>query len=421
MNVEEKGARIYIIGAGVSGLIAAKNLEDKGYNPVILEASDRIGGRVVTDIIDGYQLDRGFQVLLEAYPMAQKYLNYDTLELQSLIPGAMIFSEGSSTIFGDPLRDSSLLFSTLFSSVASTADKWKIFQLKKKLENSSLKELFDEEEQTTHEYLKAFGFSDGVIQNFFRPFFSGIFLEPDLATSSRMFTYVYKLFGEGGALIPKAGIGAIPDQLERNLNRTTIRLKTPVEKVQNESIVLKNGEVLDSDFTIIATDPSEMLPNYVSSLNWKSCDNLYFTVKDRTTAKPIIGLNSRKGSLINNIFFPTSIDAEVRGTDELLSVTVVRSHNHTKEALIAKVHIELQKDFGISQAKFLHHYHITSALPQLNNLQYEVDDTESLITDKVAIAGDHNLNGSLNAAMISGESAARIADRALADSLLTFG
>ena len=188
MNEVTNTANVYIVGAGISGLISALNLEKQGYSPVILEASDRVGGRVVTDIVEGYQLDRGFQVLLDAYPQAKKYLDYDALELQTLRPGAMIFDKGIGSIFGDPLRDIGMLFPTTFSNAATLADKWKVFQLKKELEKVTLEELFARPEQTTYDYLKAYGFSDVVIQKFFRPFFSGIFLEPDLATSSRMFT-----------------------------------------------------------------------------------------------------------------------------------------------------------------------------------------------------------------------------------------
>ena len=71
---------VIIIGAGISGLIAATQLERLGYHPTILEADSNLGGRVQTDIVDGYQLDRGFQVLLEAYPKAKEYLDYDQLE-----------------------------------------------------------------------------------------------------------------------------------------------------------------------------------------------------------------------------------------------------------------------------------------------------------------------------------------------------
>ena len=112
MNKED--FKIYIIGAGVSGLIAARVLEDNGYSPVIIEATERAGGRVKTDIVNGFQLDHGFQVLLTAYPAAQKYLDFDALELQQFLPGASIFKNGKQKIIGDPLKELSLLFSTLF-------------------------------------------------------------------------------------------------------------------------------------------------------------------------------------------------------------------------------------------------------------------------------------------------------------------
>ena len=100
MNKNE--IKIHIIGGGVSGLIAARVLEDHGYSPSVIEATDRVGGRLKTDVIDGYQLDHGFQVLLTAYPAAQKYLDYEALDLQRFLPGASIFKNGAQKIIGDP-------------------------------------------------------------------------------------------------------------------------------------------------------------------------------------------------------------------------------------------------------------------------------------------------------------------------------
>ena len=130
----QKDLKIYIIGAGVSGLIAAKVLENSGYAPVVLEATDRAGGRVKTDLIDGFQLDHGFQVLLSSYPAAQKYLDFKALELQELRSGAVIFKNGKQQVIGDPLRDISVLFSTLFSGVGNLLDKIKILQLSLRLQ-----------------------------------------------------------------------------------------------------------------------------------------------------------------------------------------------------------------------------------------------------------------------------------------------
>ena len=131
--MKKKHTKIYIIGAGVSGLIAAKVLEDNGLYPIILEASERVGGRVKTDIVDGYQLDHGFQVLLTSYPAATKYLDFELLDLQLLLPGATIFKNQQQKIIGDPLRHLSLLLSTLFSRIGNTSDKLRVLKLNQKL------------------------------------------------------------------------------------------------------------------------------------------------------------------------------------------------------------------------------------------------------------------------------------------------
>ena len=155
-----KDHKIHIIGAGISGLVAALVLEEKGFSPVIIEATDRVGGRVKTDIVNGYQLDHGFQVLLTAYPAAQKYLDYKLLDLQMFLPGAAIFNNGKKTIIGDSLRDVSLLFSTIFSDFGSVSDKMKVLKLNRILKNKSIASIFLESEKTTLQYLVDFGFVD---------------------------------------------------------------------------------------------------------------------------------------------------------------------------------------------------------------------------------------------------------------------
>jgi len=165
--LDKKEFKIYIIGAGVSGLVAAQVLENNGYAPIILEASDRAGGRVKTDIKKGFQLDHGFQVLLSSYPAAQKYLDFKVLKLQELKPGAVIFKNGKQQIIGDPLRDISTLFSTLFSGVGTFSDKFKIFQLNLKLKNKSVEAIFSSDEISTKAYLQEFGFSSFLMRKLF--------------------------------------------------------------------------------------------------------------------------------------------------------------------------------------------------------------------------------------------------------------
>ncbi|WP_272022583.1 NAD(P)/FAD-dependent oxidoreductase [Olleya namhaensis] len=399
--------KIHIIGAGVSGLIASKVLEDNGYKSTIIEATDRVGGRVKTDIIDGYQLDHGFQVLLTAYPSAQKYLNIEALELQHFLPGATVFSNGSKKTIGDPLRNMTLLFPTLFSGIGTLQDKFKILKLNSLLKNAALTEIFDKIEQTTLQYLTDFGFSEDMITRFFKPFFSGIFLEPNLETSSRMFEFVYKMFGEGFAALPKDGIEAIPKQLKANLKQTTFKFDTKVKSVEDGKIILEDNTELTTDFTIIATEASKLTGNNKQSkVKWKSCDTLYFETDIRVIDKPLIGLIVDNDALINNIFYHTSIPSNAVNKKELLSVTVVKAHDLNSESLIVRVKQELMQYCKIDTNSCLKHYAIAHALPKLEGLKYDMLPADTKFSDRVFLAGDTQLNGSLNAAMLSGEKAA---------------
>jgi protoporphyrinogen oxidase len=417
--MNKKDYKIHIIGAGISGLVAAITLEKAGYSPTILEASDAVGGRVKTDHVEDYQLDHGFQVMLEAYPMARKFLDYQALELQKLLPGALIYKNGNTYKIGDPTRDFGFLWSTITAAVGSIRDKVKIFNLNKTLKNKSLEDIFATKEQSTLEYLQDHGFSEKIIDTFFKPFFTGIFLEPNLKTSSRMFEFVYKMFGEGLAVIPKGGIGEIPEQLKAKLANTQIVFNTKIKEVKDDQIVTEDGRNLKSHLTIVATTAGSLISNLSSQeTQWKSCTNLYFKVPKRSISQALIGLVADDKALINNLFYHTSVGTKSRGEQELLSVTVVKEHQLKEDQLIKRVQEELKNYCGISQSDFLKLYHIPAALPNMNNLQYDMNPLNTKLKPTLFLAGDHLLNGSLNAAMISGERAAEAVIHSLEDGLI---
>lgn len=411
--------KIHIIGAGISGLIAAKVLEDNGYKPTVIEASNSVGGRVKSDLVKGYFLDHGFQVLLSEYPAAKKYLNFNSLNLQHLLPGAIIYKNGHKTIIGDPLRNLSLLMPTLKSSIGTFSDKLKILKLNNTLKKKEISAIFSTPEKTTLQYLKDFGFSESIIQSFFRPFFTGIFLESDLDTSSRMFEFVYKMFGKGFAMIPKEGIQEIPNQLKNNLKNTSFKFNTLAKEIKDNEIVLSDNTSLKTHITIIATEATQLVSNLKNQdIVWKSCDTLYFETSVNAIGKPLIGLIADKSALINNIFFPTSVSKNKDAKKELLSVTIVKEHHLTEEELVLKVSDELKKHCAINDVAFLKRYQIKKALPKLTNLQYEIASTETKLKSTIFLAGDQLLNGSLNAAMISGERAAMGVIGTLEDNLI---
>lgn len=355
---------------------------------------------------------------MTAYPAVKKYLDYDALNLQFFLPGAYIFKANTQSIIGDPLRDVSLLISTLFSGIGSISDKFKILKLNHKIKKKSLTDIFSEKEQTTLSYLKEFGFSKDMLNDFFIPFFSGIFLENKLETSSRMFEFVYKMFGEGHAAIPKAGMEAIPKQLLNNLKTTTFQYNTEVANVKDGQITLTNGSKLESDFIISTIPPGCLVSNIKNQpTEWRSCVTLYFETNKRVIHKPLIGLIVKPDSLVNNIVYNSSLASVTKPAHELLCVTVIDDQNLSDHELVTAVEQELKVLCNISITRFIKQYRITKALPKLENLKYEMKPSETQLSKSLFVAGDTQLNASFNAAMISGEQAALAVIKAATNSI----
>ncbi|MHA7128482.1 NAD(P)/FAD-dependent oxidoreductase [Algoriphagus namhaensis] len=413
--MEEK--KIYIIGAGLSGLVAAIELEKAGYSPVILEASDQIGGRVCTDVTSDFRMDRGFQVLLTAYPETKHYLDYNALNLKMFSPGAVIFGERESYIISDPLRNPLKIMSMAFSKVGSFLDKVKMFSLTQELKKKSEVEIFASHSIPTWQYLRNYGFSEQIIENFFKPFFRGIFLEAELNTSSRMFEFVFKMFSIGHAAVPAKGMGEIPKQLRQQLAKTQIFFNSPVKEVQGTMIHLQNGDVLHADKVIIATQPDRVMPQLQGQFAApRRVTNLYFSTQKSFMARPMIGLIPGEGHLVNNIVYMDDVSEDYSlGDRSLLSVTVL-DHQFTEKELIKAVQKELERISRVKAEYFRHEktYEINYALPGLDNIKYEIPRTETKIVDHVYLAGDYLLNGSINASMTSG----RIAAEAVIGSLM---
>lgn len=401
--MDTSDAHVAIIGAGVSGLVAAINLEKAGIATTVFEETDRVGGRVKTDYIDGLTLDHGFQVMLTAYPATQKYLDYSLMQLENFLPGAVLFENGKSELFGDPLRSPSFILPGIFGKQVPLSDKFKLLQLSNRLKRSSLDKIFTGDETSTIEYLKNEGFSDDVLQAFFYPFYSGIYLEDELRSSSKKFEFVYKMFSEGLAAIPKKGIQAIPNQLYAQLQKTDFHFNEPVDKIEDQQVVLKNGRSYGFDYVITATDASHLIANLSNQqTEWRSVHNLYFSVKNKVIHKKLIGLVHRKeNALINNLHYVQNIDSN----SYLLSVSVVRDISSSDKELIAAVKKELKQIAGIETIELVKKYHIRKALPEMQRINYALRKTETQLKESIFMTGDYLSNGSLNAAMLNGEAA----------------
>ncbi len=190
---------VQIIGAGVAGLSCALYLQQAGVRATLIEAGDAVGGRVRSDMVDGFTLDRGFQIFLTSYPEAKPLLDYDALRLGAFVPGAAVWLGERFDRAADPLRAPRYTLSTATTTLATTADKVALGRLWLRLRAMDFDELLHEPEQSTRDYLRRHGMSEHILNRFFRPFFGGVFLEDELATSCRLFAFLFRCFSDGDA------------------------------------------------------------------------------------------------------------------------------------------------------------------------------------------------------------------------------
>ena len=328
----------------------------------------------------------------------------EKLQLNKLASGALVYANQKSYIIGDPLRNWKLLIPTLMAAIGSIRDKLNILKLNQRLKHKSLEEIFKSPERTTQEYLVEFGFSPKIIERFFKPFFTGIFLEPDLRTSSRMFEFTYKMFGKGYATIPKLGIGEISKQLKSKLHHTEFIFNCEVETVTKDHILLSSGEKLAHEGVLIASNASSLLPGLKDQeIAWKSCMCLYFEVDQTNIPNKTIALISEPGNYANNLYAYT----DTKTGKTILSATTLLHGQKSEKEIIDRIIAEIKKYTKASEVSYIHHYNIKQALPDVQDLRMSAEPSESQVLENVFLAGDYLLNGSLNAAMESGRLAAQ--------------
>jgi len=359
---------VVIIGGGIAGLSCARRLNFEGIAFTVLEASDRIGGRVKTDRHKGYLLDRGFQVLQTAYPEAKWVLDYPKLDLHMFAPGAVIRTSGRFSTVADPLRQPRFLFDTMKAPIGTFRDRLRLARLARHVSSADLEKLFQEPETTSMEFLRAEGFSETMIVRFFIPFFGGVCLDPALGASSRVLQYVFRMFAKGDAALPALGMEEIPRQLAQDISADKIRTGVRVRKISNDRIMLEDGTTLSPRAVVVATEGPEAdrllgLPKSVESVS-ETC--FYFSADRADRHSPFLVLNGEGVGPINNLSFPSRVSSTYAPPGKsLISVVVLGNPDEPGDRLLSRVKDQLDDWFGSEVAAWEHlaTYPIVHALP----------------------------------------------------------
>jgi phytoene dehydrogenase-like protein len=252
--VSDRRVDVCVVGAGLSGLACARLLAFRGVSCAVLEASDAVGGRVRTDRIEGFTLNRGFQVVLTAYPELHHQLNTKRLDLRRFEPGALVRVGDRFWPVGDPLRTPRRIAPTLVAPVGSPVDKLRLLALVASVRRGQASDLLRGPDRSTLDELRARGFSTHMIDRLFVPLFGGIQLDPDLEVSSRRFKMILRMLAQGAAAVPATGMDAIPEQLAADLPADTVELRAPVAAIDGTTVRLADGRSVTARAVVVATE-----------------------------------------------------------------------------------------------------------------------------------------------------------------------
>jgi phytoene dehydrogenase-like protein len=205
-------------------------------------------------VVDGFRLDRGFQVLLTAYPEPHHQLRMAKLDLQRFDPGALVRIDGRFHRVAHPLRKPALAWSTARAPIGTVTDKVRLAMLAVDLVRTPPREILRRADRSTIAALRARGFTDRMIDHFWRPLFGGIQIDPDLEVTSRRFEVILAMLIEGDAAVPADGMGAIPAQLASELPRGAIHLGATVSSVTDAGVVLTDSRVVNARAVVVATE-----------------------------------------------------------------------------------------------------------------------------------------------------------------------
>lgn len=403
---------VVVIGAGLAGLAAARQLSIHGVDVVVIDSADTVGGRVRSDVVDDFILDRGFQLYNPSYPEAARVLDHQALHLQPLVPGVVV-SKGSHRIhLGDPRRKPGWAFQGASPRTGSALSKMRFATYAWKQSRRSVAEIERAPDRDAYSALRAAGIDSTFIESVLRPFLTGVFLEAELTTSRRFLDLVLRSFIRGVPSVPAAGMQAIPVQLAGSLPTGSIRLGARATEVSGTR-VRTEADVLEASAVIVATDPvaaATLLPGLTIPAG-NAVTTWYHSTPTRITGGDgvLVVDGERRGPIINSVAISNAAPDYAPAGKTLVSTSTLGTDNSAEAEQRVRDHLSILHGTSTRDWELIGVYAIPYALPSILpplHVRQPVDLGEGLF-----VAGDHRDTASIQGAMVSGR---RSADAVLA-------
>lgn len=398
---------VLVVGAGIAGLNCAATLTERGYRVEVVDASDGVGGRIRTDVVDGFRCDRGFQLLNPAYPAARRYLDLKALQLGTFDAGVAVAGARGIRVVADPVRGAGYLPRTITSGYFRPIELLRLARWSAPAVGRVRSLLAGTDTSLGHSLDRA-GVTGRLRQEILAPFLTGVLAERTGSTSATFGKLLIRSFLLGLPGVPALGMAAIPEQLAARL-ATPVRLHTRVNAVAAGA----GGLRVDTDagsirprVVVVATDPAaagRLLP--ISAPRMKGLTTYWFSTQEASTPLKLLlveGGGRTAGPVVNTAVMSHAAPSYAPAGRHLVQATALRPDDADE----AQVRAHLSRMYGRSATdwELLVRHDIDRALPeQLPPLRHRqpVD-----LGDGVFVAGDHRDTASIQGALVSGRRAA---------------
>mgnify|MGYP000063524494 FL=1 len=366
-----------VIGGGLAGLSAAITLQEAGESVELYEASDDLGGRVRSDYIDGYILDRGFQLINSGYSEVKRLGVINEIDFVGASRTVDVITPFGVSSIGDPRVHPLQAFR---SPLGSLAEKLAVLKFVGEKPNSNI---------SLRDAILASGAGD-LYENVLKPFLRGVFLTDLENIDSSYGREIIKSFVSGQSGLPRAGAGALSEALGARVE--TVFLNSPIDSLRQfagKKVILATDAHTTAKLTHVPIETQ-----FADSFTW------YHALPAGLVKTKNLRVTSTANPIVNSVALSNVVSQYAPAGKTLISSTAVTSITDD-QALN-----EISKFWGIAPSEFelIKRYDVRNSLPVFQPGSHGVKSAR--VNDELFIAGDYLTAGSQNGALLSGRLAA---------------